>query len=321
MSKVKNYAIGVDLGGTAIKVGLVSRDGKIIKKVVVDTLANQGPKIVIEQIKKGIHLVRDNGFINDIAGIGIGFPGIVSIEKGTVENPPNLPGWKKVALGEILEKEFQQSTIVENDANAAAVGEFIFGAGKYFSDFIMVTLGTGVGGGIIINNELYRGEIGAAGEFGHITIDYKGYKCNCGSYGCVESYVGNYYLINHVKKEIKRHKESLIYNLINGDLELLTPKIISLASADGDEFARTIIINTGKYLGFALASVVNILDVSKIIIGGGLSGFGKILFSSVQESIKERALKSIAERIKVYPAKLKNDAGVQGASALVFYNS
>lgn len=319
MTKIKHFVIGVDLGGTSIKVGLVSREGKIIKKVMVETFADQGPKVVINQIKKGIYQVREKEYVPSIVGIGVGFPGIVSREKGTVENPPNLPGWKKVALGEILEKEFDQKIVVENDANAAAVGELIFGAGKSFSDFIMVTLGTGVGGGIIINKELYRGGIGAAGELGHVTIDYKGNQCNCGSFGCVETYVGNHYLINTVKKELKKHRDSKIYQLLDGDLNLLTPKIISQASAAGDKFANSIISGAGRYIGYALASVVNVLDIGNVVVGGGLSGFGKILFNSIQETMKVRALKSIASKIKVYPAKLKNNAGIQGASALIFH--
>lgn len=321
MAKIKNYALGVDLGGTAIKIGLVSREGKIVKKASVDTMADSGPATVITQIEKGINLVLDSNSKSDISGIGIGFPGIVSVEKGTVENPPNLPGWKKIALGEILENKFKLEVVVENDANAAAVGEFIFGAGKYLENFIMVTLGTGVGGGIIMDNKLYRGEIGAAGELGHITIDYKGFKCKCGSYGCIETYVGNNYLVNHVKKELKKHKDSLIWELIKGDINLLTPKVISLAAVDGDEYANSIIVNCGRYLGYALASVVNILDITSIVIGGGVSGFGKPLFNSVQQTIKERALKSLADKVKIYPAKLKNEAGIQGASALVFYKT
>ncbi|MHB9013952.1 MAG: ROK family protein, partial [Ignavibacteriaceae bacterium] len=189
MSKQEKYAIGVDLGGTNVKVGIVSQNGKIIKKVSVETKAQGGPKKVIQQIKKGIDEVLNKNELR-IHGIGIGSPGTVSTKKGTVEDPPNLPGWGKVNLGKIIQKEFKINVKVENDANAAAIGEMIYGAGKSYESFVMVTLGTGVGGGIIYNRKLFRGEFGAAGEIGHISIDINGPQCKCGSFGCVETYLG-----------------------------------------------------------------------------------------------------------------------------------
>ncbi len=318
MTDNKKYAIGVDFGGTSIKIGVVSRDGKLVRKTAVDTMAEGGPKTVLSQISKGINFVIGD-FKDDLAGIGIGSPGVVSIEKGTVENPPNIPNWKKVALGDIITKEFNQKVIIENDANAAAIGELIFGAGKNMSNFIMVTLGTGVGGGIIINGDLYRGETGAAGELGHITIDYDGYKCNCGSLGCIETYAGNGYIVSRVKRSIKKHSDSRLLEFAQGNVDLITPKVISQAANAGDEYANSIIKETAEYIGFSLASAVNLFDISTIIIGGGVAGFGKTLFKTIQDTIKERALKSIAKRVKVLPAKLKNEAGILGASALVFH--
>jgi len=318
MSKSK-FAIGVDLGGTSIKVGVVSKEGKIEKKISIDTLAEGGPDIVIHQIKKGIDQVIDK-YLKQIVGIGIGSPGVVA-KKGIVEHPPNLPGWEKVPLGKIIEKEYKIDTFVENDANAAAVGELIFGAGRGIDNFIMVTLGTGVGSGLIINGKLYRGETGAAGELGHITIDYKGPKCNCGNIGCVETYVGNNYMVERVAAELGNHAESKIFELLDNNLGQLSPKIICDAANGGDPYAKSVVIETGKYLGYGLASVVNLLDISKIIVGGGVAGFGKLLFDSIQETIKERTLKSLKDRIEVLPAKLKNEAGILGASALVFYQS
>ncbi|MDP3830825.1 MAG: ROK family protein, partial [Ignavibacteriaceae bacterium] len=173
MSKNIKYAVGVDLGGTFIKFGLVTSDGKIVKKTFLDSKANEGPEKVIKQIKRGIKDLLDKSDYK-ITGIGIGAPGVISIKRGTVENPPNLPGWGKIHLGKIISKEFKLDTFVENDANAAAIGEMIFGAGKKLNSFLMITLGTGVGGGIIFERKLFRGETGAAGEIGHLSIDYKG---------------------------------------------------------------------------------------------------------------------------------------------------
>lgn len=315
----EKFAVGVDLGGTKIKLGIVTSDGKIIKKNSISTLAEEGVEISIEQIKKGItQLLKENKEI--ISGIGIGAPGVVALKKGIVENPPNLPGWKKVPLGKIINKEFSLPTFVENDANAAAIGEFIYGAGKKLNSFILITLGTGVGGGIIYNNKLFRGDFGAAGEIGHTSIDYKGPKCKCGSYGCLEVYLGNNYLIENVKKDLEKNKDSKIFDLINNIPENLSPKIIHQASLLGDEFSKNVIKNAGNKLGYGLASIVNVLDISNIIIGGGVAGFGNPLFNAVKEGLCSRVLTSLKHRIKVKPASLKNNAGVKGAASLVFYS-
>ncbi|MCB0749015.1 MAG: ROK family protein, partial [Ignavibacteriae bacterium] len=256
--KIK-YAVGVDLGGTKIKIGIVTEKGKIVKKISIPTLANEGPDKSIGQIKKGISAVL-KGNKNLISGIGIGSPGVVSLKKGTVENPPNLIGWKKVHLGKIISKEFSIPTFVENDANAAAIGELIYGAGKDLNSFIMVTLGTGVGGGIIYNKKLFRGDTGAAGEIGHTTIDQNGPKCNCGSYGCLESYLGNNYIIKNVKLKLENNKDSKIFSLTENYLKNLSPQIIHEASLQGDEFSKNIIKDLGNTLGHGLASIVNVLD-------------------------------------------------------------
>jgi glucokinase len=320
MNKKEKFAVGVDLGGTNIKLGIVSQSGKIVKKTSVETKAEGGYEVVISQMKKGIEEILSKNK-KEITGIGIGAAGVVTVKKGIVENPPNIPGWGKVKLGEIIEKEFKIDVHVENDANAAAIGEMIFGNGKQLHSFIMVTLGTGVGGGIIMNRKLFRGEFGAAGEVGHITIEYNGPKCNCGSFGCVEAFIGNSYLINMVKKSLPEHPNSLIWKIIKDELEQLTPLVIQEAMEQGDGYALSIVNDMGLHLGSALASVSNLLDISTFIIGGGVAGFGEPLFNAAGKAIKARVLTPLRKRVKVLPAKLKNNAGIKGASALVFYKS
>lgn len=319
MSKNIKYAVGVDLGGTSIKMGLVSDKGKILDKISLETMAEKGPEKVIFQIKKGI---KELSAVKraTVSGIGVGSPGVVSTKKGTVENPPNFPGWGKINLGRLLEKEFGKEVFVENDANAAAVGELIFGAGKKFDSFIMVTLGTGVGGGIISKRKLYRGEFGAAGELGHITIDYKGEQCKCGSYGCIETFLGNSYIIKRMKREIGSINTRIL-ELTDNDLDKLNPRIIKEAADLGDEFAINFIKELGIALGSALTSVGNLLDINNFIIGGGIAGFADFLFVPVYETITSRIMIPLRPRVKVLPAKLKNEAGILGASALVYYRS
>jgi len=316
----KKYAVGVDLGGTSIKVGLVDEKGKITKRLSLDSCAEMGPEKVIAQIKMGIKEIS-KGKRSKFAGIGIGAPGAVKLKKGTVENPPNFPGWGKIHLGNILRKEFKCDVFVENDANAAAVGELIYGSGRKLKNFVMITLGTGVGSGIISEKKIFRGETGLAGEIGHVSIDFRGEQCKCGSIGCIEAYIGSNYLIERTKKKLEENNNSILYHLTGGDLNLLTPKIISLAAEQNDEFAKSVIIDTGIKLGYVLSSTVHVLDISQFIIGGGLAGFGNLLLEAVENSIKERVMKTFRDRICVNAAKLKNDAGIKGASALVFYKS
>lgn len=321
MSKSKNkFAVGVDIGGTNIKLGIISDTGEIVKKGMVETKAEGGPDSVVSQIKKGINeLLLKND--KKIVGIGIGCAGTVNQEKGTVENPPNLPKWDKVPLGDLIKKAFGYDVFLDNDANAAAIGEMHFGAGKDLNSFIMVTLGTGIGGGIIINRKIYHGDFGAAGEIGHTVIDYNGPKCNCGSYGCIEAYVGNNYLVKRIQGELRNKPETKIWDLINHDIEKLSPRVIDEAAQAGDEYAKSIIVKLGEHLGYAFASLANILDIGEFIVGGGVAGFGKPLFDAAQKKAAERVLIPIRKRIKVRPAQLKNDAGIQGSSALVFYKA
>lgn len=320
MSKSQKYAIGVDLGGTNIKIGIVSDKGKLISSTLIKTDAEGGPIKVISNIIKGIEeiLIKNK---NKIQGIGIGCPGVVSIKKGVVENAPNLPGWKEVKLGPIIKNKFGYKVHLENDANAAAIGELIFGSGKRFDSFIMVTLGTGVGGGIVFNKKIFRGEFGAAGEIGHISIDVNGPKCNCGSTGCIEAYAGNSYLKEQIKSELHNYPDSMVWKLIHDDLANVSPRIIQAAAEKHDAYARFIIERMGKQLGAALASLSNLLDISTFIIGGGVAGFGKPLFNSTRITISERVLAPLRSRVLVIPAKLKNEAGIKGASSLVFYNN
>lgn len=311
-------AIGVDLGGTTVKFGLVNQKGKIVKKTILDTFADEGPETVVNQIKRGIYELLV-GTKYRIKGIGIGAPGVVQLKDGIVEHPPNFPGWGKVKVGKKITAEFGYKTFVDNDANAAAIGELIFGAGKKLDSFIMITLGTGVGGGIILNQKLFRGSHGFAGEIGHASIDHAGTACKCGSFGCIETYAGNNYLTSRVKEELVHHSDSLIAAIMRDENIPLSPKVISRAAEGGDEYALSIINDLGRKLGYSFASVINILDVTNFIVGGGVAGFGPKLFDSMHAGASERAVKSLRGSVKIIPAKLKTEAGILGASALVYY--
>ncbi len=312
-----NYIIGVDLGGTYIKAGVVSKQGELLYETSLPSKAEVSPQAVVGQIAKAVETIKDKYKGDELLGVGIGSPGMVDLDGGTVKYPPNFANWTAFRLGEETTKKTGARVEVENDANAAAVGELKFGAGKGLKNFIMITLGTGVGGGFIIDGKIFRGEQGGAGEIGHTTINYNGPLCNCGNHGCVEAHVGQRYLSRRVAEQLKSHPESLINKLINGDTEKLEPKIISQAAEQGDKFALQVWQETGMYVGVAVASAFNLFDVATLIVGGGVAKAGRPLFDSIEETIKLRALTTIKQRTKVLHAQLENSAGILGAAALI----
>ncbi len=307
-------AIGIDLGGTYIKYGLVTQSGDIIKKGMISTMAESGDRnVVIEQISIAIKSVWDN----NIAGIGIGTPGIVD-NRGNVYEAPNLPEWDNFNLKEIFEKKFNKNVIVENDANSIVWGEYLFGAGRGANTIVCLTLGTGLGGGVIIDGKLFRGAIYSAAEIGHMPINYNGRKCGCGSIGCIETYVGKKYIVQSLIRKIKKGKKTIIKKMVGGDLSKITPKIISDAYQKGDKLAEEIWIEMATALGAFLAGIVNLLNPDRIILAGGIAQAGNIIFSTVEKTIQERAMNILAKSVKVIPARLGVDAGIISGASLLF---
>ncbi len=317
-SPIKNTAavIGVDLGGTTIKAGVVNGQGQILHQAKLPTQADEGPPVVSRQILKAI----DNLFLQypreNIAGIGIGTPGMVSLDGETVQAPPNFADWHDYRLKEAIHASVGLPVEIDNDANAAAVGEARFGAGRGHKDLVFVIWGTGVGGGVIIDGKIFRGSFGGAGEIGHTTINYDGPQCKCGNRGCVEAYVGQRYLSERTRRRLKQQKKSKIVQLVDGDLSKIEPVILSRAMQMGDKLAWEILHEAGSLLGVALASVMNILDIRFVIIGGGISGADDSVFDAIRKSIRERAMGPIRSSFQVVRAELGNDAGILGAASL-----
>lgn len=295
MNSLKRYVIGIDLGGTKIAAGIIDlKNGKILIDVNIPTEAQKGRKAVIDKIKKSIYALIQSSKIK-ITAIGIGIPGPILYKKGIVINPPNLPGWKHVNLKNILEKEFKLPIFVDNDANCAALGEAIFGAGKHAKDFIYLTISTGIGGGIIIDRKLYRGKDGSAGEFGHMIIDPKGFKCGCGNYGDFES------MASGTSVKTRSNENAMA---------------IHIKAQQQDKYAISVIQDTAKYLGIGLVNIVNIFNPELIVIGGGLSNLGEMLLSPARSYVKKHALSIPKKSAKIVRAKLGATSGVLGAAAL-----
>src|ERR1700690_1201248 len=238
MKTSKTYAIGIDVGATTIKGGVVDPKGKIVDQITVDTKANKGPTIVLKQISLAIQELFARHKPAACYGIGIGSPGVVVVEDGSVHYPPNFSDWREVQVTRPIRNMFSLPVFIENDANCAAIAEAKYGAGAKYKNFLFVIWGTGVGGGIILDKKIYRGPYGGAGEVGHVSIDYNGRLCKCGNRGCIESYIGQRYLSERTKDILKSipddEPRSKIEMLINGNFEKVEPAIIALAAEQGD---------------------------------------------------------------------------------------
>lgn len=298
------YIIGVDLGGTNLRLGLFDRRFKIKDKEVLDTRRFRTKenliKIIADSIKDFIS--KNNLEKKDILGVGLGLPGPIDSRIGIVHFFPNIPGWKEVALKKILKDRLNLPIFVDNDANLMALAEHRIGAAKTFKNVVCITLGTGIGGGIIIENRLYRGNSFAAAEIGHVPINEKGPVCNCGGIACIESYIGNRRIINRARK-VFRKKINL--------------EELSKLAREKNRRALKIWQDVGRKLGIALTGVINLLNPDCIVLGGGVANAGRVLFESVKNTIKKRAMVIQAGHVKILKAKLGEDAGMIGAAILV----
>lgn len=300
----KKFIIGIDLGGTNLKIALLDLKYKIKYKEIFNTKKLIKKADLIRQILRSINRIIKNNRLNktDILGVGLGLPGPIDIKKGVVHFFPNIPGWKEVNLKKILESKLRVPVFLDNDANLMSLAEYKVGAAKMAKNAVCLTLGTGVGGGIILEGRLYRGSTYAAGEIGHIPVNEKGPKCNCGGIACLETYIGNNRIIQEAKRIFKRY-------ISLEDLSALAKK--------GNKKAKYIWSNVARRLGIALVGIVNLFNPDCIIIGGGVANAGKVLFDKVKETIAKQAMPVQARHVKISKAKLGNDAGLIGAAILV----
>ena len=297
------YAVGIDLGGTYIKSGIVNYSGKIIRQFKTGTCSEKGPSAVKKQIEKCITGLKQ-GFKGSIIGIGIGAPGIVT--GGIVKFPPNFRGWKEVNLKKYFENKYKTEIKIDNDANCAGLAELKFGTGRKYKNFIFLTLGTGIGGAMITDGKLYRGEQNGAGEFGMMTINFTGPECMGGNPGSVEAYLGRNYFLQNEAAEI----EKLGKNIDFDDLQKL--------AARKDKTAIALLKKYGFYLGIGLTNYFSLMDVRTAILAGGISNNFSYFINECNKTIKKRGLKTIRNNFRVLRSSINNSAGVLGASALIF---
>ncbi len=310
--------IGIDVGGTNVKIALVDENGKIIYSNSVPTYAQMGYEYTVNNIKQAIKdlMKETNTQSTDIQGIGFDFPGQVDCKTGVVKLAPNIPGWVNVPIAQMIEEEFNIPTRIDNDVRCAALGEMKFGAGRGCENFICITVGTGIGSGLVVNGKLVRGAANAAGEIGHIKLQMKdGPICGCGDTGCLEAFASGPSIVAMAQEYLKGGK-STKFREMAADGEI-TPYIVAKAAEAGDPVARRIFAIVGEYIGLGLTSVINLLNPERVIIGGGVAEAGELLLEPIRKTIKERAMVVAGQSVEIVPAELGNSAGVIGASMLI----
>jgi len=304
--------LGVDIGGTNIKVALVSEEGTVLS-FRSEPWSGGAASDAIDVISRlGLELTRGGEGL-EVAGCGVGSAGLVDAGAGIVQSSPNLPEWRDVELRRMIESALGLPTIIENDANAAAYGESVAGAARGSTNAVVLTLGTGIGGGLILNGRLYRGS-GFAGEIGHTTIDRDGEECLCGNAGCLERLANAEAVVRNVDRLIASGRESTLS--ATGDRAALTAKQVGEAAAAGDAVAQEALSETGRALGAGLANLVLTLDPDVIVIGGGVATAGEPLLEPARKEMARRCYCSGASLPRVVAAELGNTAGVVGAALL-----
>lgn len=305
--------IGVDLGGTNYAVGLVDEDGKILVRIDGETKVHEGPDAVVERLAKSILSLSEG---NSISAVGIGSPGSIDHISGTVRFSPNFPGWIDFPLAEKIERRTSLKVFVENDANAYALGERTFGVAKGMDHVVCLTLGTGIGGGVITHGVLLRGSTGIGAELGHMNVLPNGPRCGCGSRGCLEALASATAIRNFVKEGFERHRESLLFK-VKGP-ESVTPKDVFDHAKLGDQFSLQIFNTVVDGLAAAIGSLVNIFNPQMVVLGGGMANAGDFLLGPVAERAKSYVLPTMLETYRIELSRLGKDAGILGAASIVF---
>lgn len=317
---MKKY-IGCDLGGTNLRAAIVDvESGTVLHQMSIPTLAREGHDAVMKRMAElSLRLIHSAGMEKqDIGGIGIGVPGALDLQKGETIFLPNLAGtWPRVPLQRTITELTGLPTALLNDVRAMTNGEWRFGAGRGLDTVAVFAIGTGIGGGLVINGQLHLGIGGTGGELGHTTIDYNGPVCGCGNRGCLEAYASGPAIAAMGLKAVTQGWTTRIADLCENDLNRVTPKLIAQAAGDGDEIARDIYERAGFYLGIAAANVCVAVGPRRIIIGGGVSQAGELLLEPIRRTLRQRVTVMPVEQVQVVPSQLGNQAGVIGVACWV----
>ena len=306
----------VDVGGTKITSAVIRREGEMISRIYRLTLAHEGPQKVINHMVDAVKLaVRKAGLdLSAIGGVGIAAAAIIDIGRGLVSEAPNLPRWHNIPLRDRLADSLGKPVFLLNDASAAALGEHRMGAGRGLDNLIYITVSTGIGGGLIINGQLYNGADGCAAEIGHMIILIDGPACKCGQRGCFEALASGTAIARMAIERLEAGGKSRLAELTCGKIEDVTAELVAEAARRNDRLALSVIDEAARYLGIGLANLINVINPQMIIIGGGVSKMGAMLFRPARKSMKEHAFKLPARTVHVVRPRLGMDAGLIGAA-------
>jgi glucokinase len=320
------YVVGIDLGGTKILTARCNREGRVLAQARRPTQAGDGPDGVLGRIYATIEAVLADANPAELLGVGIGTPGTLDVESGTVFAPANLPGWTRVPLRELLSAWLQARVgrpvpvAVANDANAAALGEYRFGAGAAYPGLrhmVYMTISTGIGGGIITDGRLLAGRRGMAGELGHITIDVHGPRCACGNIGCLEVLAAGPAIARGGADLVGSGRAPLLAGLVSGEPERVTAELVVQAARADDPDAAALLARTGYYLGVGVVTLIHLFNPELICLGGGVAKMGDLLFDPLIATVDDLALPAMREGVGIVPATLGDQVGVLGAAALL----
>ena len=314
------WTVGVDFGGTNIKIGVVTSRGRVIADAVLPTRRHATPVLFAKGLADTIDALQRRAKVSrhQLRGVGVGAPGLIDGDRGVIHQLVNVPGgWRGVRLQHILERQLRCRCAVDNDVNVIALGEFHAGAGRGTRHSVYVTLGTGVGGGLIVDGRLVRGAAGSAGEIGHTVIDPDGPRCGCGNRGCLEAFVGTAALVRAARAAI-RTGDARLRSLVRRADGRITPALISQAARAGDRAARQIWAKMGESLGIGLANAVNLLSPERIVIGGGVANAWPWFAPRMRAMMRLLAFEAPMKMCRVVPAQLGDRAGIVGASMLIW---
>ncbi len=311
-------AIGIDVGGTFIKAGLVNRRGQVIARIREETGVGEGlENQVLPKILSVVHrLEQFTGRRGEIAGVGLGIAGLIHLRQGRVLTSPNISGWQNFPLRKSLVKRINVPVFLENDANAAALGEKWVGAARNTKTFCFLTLGTGVGGGLVFEGKIWHGADGLAGEVGHMTIHPDGARCNCGNRGCLEAYASLTALRRMVWEAIASGKKTRLS--MDSREDSLSGESVYQAAQKGDRLARAVFQRMGSNLGLGIANLINLLNPEMVVLGGGLSAAWKFFIPALRLELKNRAFAASAKEVRIVRATAGEDAGILGAAYIVW---
>lgn len=316
-----HYIIGVDLGGTNIVVGAMPEDGsREIGVRIEDTHAERGAEGVVDRIVSMIAGVMSDAVTQlgarqaDFLGIGIGAPGPLDRDRGVVIVAPNL-GWRNFALRDAVSDRIHLPATLDNDANCATLGEWWRGAAQGAATVVGLTIGTGIGGGLVLDGKLYHGASDVAGEIGHTTIDSTGRYCRCGNYGCLEAYASGPAIALRAREALERDEVSALHTMVDNDLDLLTAATVYEAANRGDALALEVVRDTARFLGTGVANLLNTVNPDVVVITGGVTRAGDRLFEPLRAEVKRRAFRPAVEACRIVPGMLAGTAGMVGAVA------